>query len=162
MLNTFYKCLLTITIFSFENFFRNRGDFLIGVTVSLCWCDKTLKPKEIEGNHRWFHFRLPGLIPSLGGSQDSNSSRNLKQQPQRHAACYLSYCVLLIELFYVFQSFLTRDDTTSTGMCPPASIKEQGNTLQICLKANLIKAMPQLKLYSQMRVGCVKLALNDI
>lgn len=76
-------------------------------------------------------------------SQDSNSSRSLKQNPQRTAACWLTNRVLLSYLSSTVEDHLSRDGTNHSGIDPPVSIQLPRDMLT----GQLMKEIPQLRLF---------------
>lgn len=76
---------------------------------------------------------------------------------REHCLVACSPWLLLLVCSYTIQPFLPRNVIVCTGLSPPTSILTQENILQTRSQANLMKAIPHLRLFSQVPLGCIEL-----
>lgn len=109
--------------------------------VLICYCyDKTPHISYLREKRTSLAYNFQFTVITED-SQDSNSSRSLKQNPQRMAACWLTNRVLLSYLSSTVEDHLSRDGTNHSGIDLPASIQLPRDMLT----GQLMKEIPQLR-----------------
>ena len=78
---------------------------------------------------------------------EGGQGRSLKQKPMEEC-CFQNGGTfsLLGYLSYIAQAHLPREGTTYSGLGLSTSVSSKDNNSQVCLQANLMEAIPQLRL----------------
>lgn len=105
---------------------------------AFCCSNKCYDLEQVREGKGLFHVTLLSTSPSLREVR-ANSRQELK-------TCSLACPLTFSASFFLQASCMHKDDVTHDGLDPPKLIANQSSASQIFLQANLIQAMPQLRL----------------
>lgn len=106
-------------------------------------------PKQLKDKRNYFSVLFQVIAHHRGKSrQDRYSRQELRQRLQKNAGySFVLFWLKLCQLSYKTQDCLLSGGTTHSGRSPPTSINNQDNSPLMWPQANLISAIPKLRLF---------------